>query len=62
MVIQMRRTMPGVFFASASTTLSPALMGMVGEPLRPPAACPPRPRSPVGFSGLAQRVSTSCIS
>jgi hypothetical protein len=61
-VIQMRRTMPGLFFASASTTLAPALMGMVGAPLRPPPATPARPFSPVGFSGLAQRVSNSCIS
>ena len=61
-VIQMRRTVPEAFFASASTTLAPALMGMVGEPLRPPPACAARPFSPDGFSGLAHRVSKSCIS
>jgi hypothetical protein len=57
-VIQMRRTVPLVPVASASTRLSPALMGTVAEPFRPALACAPRPRSPRWFSLDAQRVST----
>jgi hypothetical protein len=33
--------------------LSPALIGTVAAPLRPPFVCPPFPFSPDGFSPLA---------
>src|SRR4051812_19281398 len=57
-VIHMRRPVPLVPFASASTRLSPAGTLIVGEPFRPAATVPARPRSPAGFSGLAHRVWT----
>ena len=57
-VIQMRRTMPLPAFTSASVSFSPALSGTNAAPLRPAFAIAPLPRSPAGFSGLAQRVST----
>src|SRR5215212_6624485 len=57
-VIQMRRTVPLVFDASASTRLWPALIATVGAPLRPPLARAAAPFAPVGFSPLAHRDST----
>src|SRR5262245_60184045 len=56
-VIQMCRIIPGPSI-SASTTRSPGSITRYGAPLRPPAAAPPAPRAPVGFSKLIDRLAT----
>src|SRR5260221_4626490 len=55
-VIQMWRIRPGPWIL-ARTTFSPTAIILLGEPLRPLAALPPAPRSPVGFSKLIERES-----
>src|SRR2546423_2673271 len=42
---------------SARITRSPGPRMRFGAPLRPPAAVPPAPRAPVGFSNVYDRVS-----
>jgi hypothetical protein len=56
-VIHMCLTVPGPSM-SASTTRSPPPITRYGAPFRPPAAAPPAPWAPVGFSKLVDRVVT----
>jgi hypothetical protein len=42
---------------SASWTVSPEATVRDGDPLRPPCAAPPAPRSPVLFSNVTARES-----
>ena len=55
---QIRLTVPLEPCTSVKVACSPASRWVAGLPLRPPLACAPFPASPLGFSGLAQRVST----
>ena len=52
------RSRPGPLI-SASVIVSPGAMIRDGDPFRPSAAMPPRPRSPPGFSKLMERLSSA---